>query len=163
MRRFIAIVKGDKNSEAGLLPTEGEFRAMGAFNQRLAKDGTLEAGEGLHPTSKGARIHYENGKTTVTKGPFPEPKPFSGFWILHAKDLDDAVRIMRESPNPSRGPGEVEIRQIYSAEDFGQIATDDMKTQWAETEKIGKQLREQDVNHTINELEKNTKKNAGKK
>ena len=129
--RFIAMVKATKNSEAGILPTEQEFREMGAFNEELVKAGVMLAGEGLHPSSKGARVQFSGDKRTVIDGPFAETKELvAGFWILQAKSKEEVVEWIKRCPNPMPGEiGEIEIRQVYEAEDFGDALTPELREQ----------------------------------
>jgi hypothetical protein len=129
--RFIAMVKATKNSEAGILPTEQEFREMGAFNEELVKAGVMLAGEGLHPSSKGARVQFSGEKRTVIDGPFAETKELvAGFWILQAKSKEEVIEWIKRCPNPMPGEiGEIEIRQVYEAEDFGDALTPELREQ----------------------------------
>ena len=129
--RFIAMVKATKNSEAGILPTEQEFREMGAFNEELVKAGVMLAGEGLHPSSKGARVQFSGDKRTVIDGPFAETKELvAGFWILQAKSKEEVIEWIKRCPNPMPGEiGEIEIRQVYEAEDFGDALTPELREQ----------------------------------
>ena len=115
--RFMVIVKADGNSEAGVMPGTELLTAMGKFNEEMVKAGILLAGEGLQPTSKGARIKYENGKTTVTDGPFTESKELiAGFWLIQAKSKEEAIAWMKRAPF---GGGTVlEIRQVFETDDF---------------------------------------------
>jgi hypothetical protein len=119
--RFMVIVKASKDSEAGVLPSAELLKEMGKFNEELAKSGRLIAGEGLHPSSKGARIRFSgNDKRTVIDGPFSETKELvAGFWIIEARSLEEVIEIMKKVPNPHDEPGEIEIRQVFEAEDFG--------------------------------------------
>ena len=116
--RFLVLVKGDKTTEAGVLPTAAELTEMGKFNEELVKAGVMLAGEGLQPSSKGARVKFEGSKKTVTDGPFAESKELvAGFWIWQCRNLDEAVEWLKRAPFD--GGAEVEIRQIFEAEDFG--------------------------------------------
>lgn len=117
--RFIVLVKANKDSEAGVLPTKEDLTEMGKFNEQLVKAGVMLAGEGLQPSSKGARVKFQGGKKTVTDGPFAESKELvAGFWLWQCKNLDEAIEWLKRAPF-SRGE-EVEIRQIFEAEDFGE-------------------------------------------
>lgn len=130
MPRFMVIVKANKDSEAGLLPTTEEFRRMGEFNEELGRDGVLLAGDGLQPSSKGARIKFGGEKPVITDGPFAETKELvAGFWIIQTKSKEEAIQRMSRAPF-QRG-GEIEIRQIYEAEDFGEAFTPELREQEA--------------------------------
>jgi len=119
--RFIAMVKANKLSESGAPPDPKLLEAMGKFNEELAKAGVMLAGEGLQPTSKGARIKFSGGKRTVVDGPFTESKELiAGFWMLQVKSKAEAIEWMKRSPHPfGEGEAEIEIRQVYEASDFG--------------------------------------------
>ncbi len=124
--RFMVIVKADKNSEAGVLPDEKLLSEMTKFNEELAKAGVLLAAEGLHPTSKGARVKFSGGKTTVTDGPFAETKELvAGFWIWQVKSKKEAVEWLKRAP--FGGGAEVEIRQVFEPEDFGEAFTPELR------------------------------------
>ena len=126
--RFIVMVKANKDSEAGVLPTEEQLREMGTFNDELAKAGVMLAGEGLHPSSKGARISYSGGKRTVRDGPFAETKELvAGFWIWQVKSRAEALEWAKRIP--FHGGEEVEIRQVFEAEDFGEAFTPELREQ----------------------------------
>ena len=116
--RFMVIVKANKDTEAGVMPTADELNEMGAFNVELEKAGMMLAGEGLHPTSKGARIRFDGKKRSVIDGPFAETKELvAGFWIIQAKSMDEAIEWMKKAPF-QRGE-EIEIRRVFEAEEFG--------------------------------------------
>ena len=118
--RFMIIVKATQDSEAGVLPSAQMLREMGAYNEGLAKAGQMIAGEGLHPSSKGARVRFAGDKRSVIDGPFSETKELiAGFWILEAKSLQDAIEIIKRAPNPHGETSVIEIRQVYEAEGFG--------------------------------------------
>ncbi|HEY3259713.1 MAG TPA: YciI family protein [Pseudonocardiaceae bacterium] len=120
--RFMVIVKASEESEAGVLPTEEILTAMTKFNEELAKAGVLLAGEGLHASSKGARVRFSGGKTTVIDGPFAETKELvAGFWLLQARSRDEVVEWIKRAPMGD--DAEVEIRQIFEADDFGEQFT----------------------------------------
>ena len=128
--RFMILVKATADSEAGIMPTEQEFAAMGQFNEALVKAGVMEAGEGLHPSSKGARVQFSGKNRRVVDGPFAETKELvAGFWIWKCASLQEAIDWVKRCPNPMRGDSEIEIRQIYSAEDFGDALTPELKAQ----------------------------------
>jgi hypothetical protein len=124
--RFMVIVKANADSEAGRLPTTEEFAAMGAFNEELVKAGIMLAGEGLQPSSKGARIRFDQGRVTVTDGPFAETKELvAGYWIVQVKSKEEALEWFSRAPFD---PGAVlELRQIYEAEDFGDSWTPELQ------------------------------------
>jgi hypothetical protein len=125
--RVMVIVKGSHDTEAGVLPTEKELADMGKFNDELVKAGVMLAGEGLHPSSKGARVRFEGGKKTVVDGPFTEAKELvAGFWIWQVKSLDEAVAWLERAPFED---GEVEIRRVFEAEDFGEAYTPELRAQ----------------------------------
>src|SRR5207344_2499289 len=116
--RFMVIVKATKDSEAGVLPSQQMLSEMGKFNEEMAKAGVLLTGEGLQSSAKGKRIRFP--ERTVVDGPFPETKELiAGFWMIKVKSLDEAVAWMKRCPNPYEDRGEIEIRQIFEAEDFG--------------------------------------------
>ena len=126
--RFMVIVKASKDSEAGVMPDTESLAAMGKFNEELVQAGMMEAGEGLHPTSKGARIRYSGGQGTATHGPFPLSGDLvAGFWVINAKSLEDAIAWMRRAP--LLDGDEIEIRQVFSAEDFGEAFTPELREQ----------------------------------
>jgi hypothetical protein len=128
--RFMILVKATADSEAGIMPTEQEFTAMGQFNEELVKAGVMEAGEGLHPSSKGARVQFSGKNRRVVDGPFTETKELvAGFWIWKCASLQEAIDWVKRCPNPMRQDSEIEIRQIYSAEDFGDALTPELKAQ----------------------------------
>jgi len=125
--RFIVLVKANKDSEAGVLPTEEQLRDMGKFNDELAKAGVMLAGEGLQASSKGARINYSGSKRTVRDGPFAETKELvAGFWIWEVKSRQEALEWAKRIPFQE---GEVEIRQVFEAEDFGAEFTPELREQ----------------------------------
>jgi hypothetical protein len=119
--RFMIIVKASKDSEAGKMPSEELLTAMGKYNEELVKAGIMQAGEGLHPSSKGARVRFSGDKRTVTDGPFTETKELvAGFWLWQCKSKQEAIDWVKRCPNPMPGTqSEIEIRQVFEAEDFG--------------------------------------------
>jgi hypothetical protein len=126
--RVMVIVKATADSEAGILPTEQEFAAMTSYNEELVKAGIMLAGEGLHPTSKGFRVRFSGKNRIVTDGPFTETKELiAGYWIWQVKSLQEAIEWVKKCPNPMRTDSDIEIRQIYSAEDFGDVITPELK------------------------------------
>src|SRR5579885_2468440 len=123
--RFMVIVKATPETEAGVLPSTEEFAAMGRFNEELVKAGMMLAGEGLQPSSKGARVRYSGGKATVTDGPFTEAKELvGGFWLIQAKSKDEVVEWLKRAPFKD---GEVEIRPLYEMDDFGETLTPELR------------------------------------
>ncbi len=127
--RFMVIVKANKDSEAGIMPSEEILREMGNFNEKLVKAGAMLAGEGLHPSSKGKRIRFEGKKKTVIDGPFAETKELiAGFWLIQAKSMAEAVEWMKRSPFQE---GEIEIRQVFEDADFGAEFTPELREQEA--------------------------------
>ena len=124
--KFMILVKADKNSEAGVLPNEKLLTDMGKYNEGLVKAGVMLAAEGLHPTSKGARVKFSGGKRTVTNGPFPESKDLiAGFWIWQVKSKEEAIEWIKRAPF---GEGaEIEIRQVHEVADFGDALTPELK------------------------------------
>ena len=130
--RFMVLVKADKNTEAGALPDEKLLTEMGKFNEELAKAGVLLAGEGLHPSSKGARVHFSGSKRTVIDGPFAETKELvAGYWLWNVKSKEEAIEWVKRCPNPTGTEAEIEIRQVFEAEDFGPAFTPELREQEA--------------------------------
>ena len=130
--RFMVLVKADKNTEAGALPDEKLLTEMGKFNEELAKAGVLLAGEGLHPSSKGARVHFSGAKRTVIDGPFAETKELvAGYWLWKVKSKEEAIEWVKRCPNPTGAEADIEIRQVFEAEDFGPAFTPELREQEA--------------------------------
>ena len=128
--RFMIIIKADKNTEAGIMPDEKLLAAMGNFNEELVKAGIMQAGEGLHPSSKGARVKFSGSKRTVVEGPFPATgELIAGFWLWQVKSKEEAIAWVKRCPNPTGAEGEIEIRQIFEAEDFGAEFTPELRQQ----------------------------------
>jgi hypothetical protein len=129
--RFMVIVKADKNSEAGVLPDQKLLAEMGKYNEELVKAGVLLAGEGLHPSSKGARVRFSGSKRTVVDGPFSETKELiAGFWLFQVKSKEEAIEWVKRAPNPFPGTeSEIEIRQVFEADDFGAEFTPELRKQ----------------------------------
>ncbi len=130
--RFMLIVKATNGSEAGKLPSQELLAEMGRFNEELVKAGVMLAGEGLQPSSKGARVKFSgNNKRTVVDGPFAETKELiAGFWIIQARSLEEAIEWARRSPHPMPGEeSEIEVRQVFEAEDFGEAFTPELREQ----------------------------------
>jgi hypothetical protein len=143
--KFMILLKADKNAEAGALPDEKLVTAMGQYNEELTKAGVLLAAQGLHPSSKGARVKLSGEKRTVTNGPFPETTELiAGFWMFKVKSKEEAIAWVKRCPNPLPGKAEIEIRQVHEAADFGDALTPELKeaeermaTQMAENAKRG--------------------------
>jgi hypothetical protein len=128
--RFMIIVKANKDTEAGVMPKQELFEAMGKYNEQLVKAGVMAAGEGLHPTAKGARIKFSGDKRTVVEGPFPlSQDTIAGFWIFNVKSKQEAIDWVKRCPNPTGEESEIEIRQIFEAEDFGAEFTPELREQ----------------------------------
>jgi len=139
--RFMIIVKADKNSEAGVLPDKKILTEMGKFNEQLVKAGVMLAGEGLQPSSKGARVKFSGGKQTVTDGPFAEAKELvAGFWLWQVKSKEEAIEWLKRAPFD--GGTEVEVRQVFETDDFGAEFTPELREQEerlrAQTEQLSK-------------------------
>jgi hypothetical protein len=129
--RFMVMVKANKDSEAGVLPDAKLLADMGKFNEELMKAGVMLAGEGLQPSSKGARVRFSGAKRTVIDGPFAETKELvAGFWLWHVKSKEEAIEWVKRCPNPFPGSeSEIEIRQVFEAEDFGAEFTPELRAQ----------------------------------
>jgi hypothetical protein len=128
--RVMVIIKADKDSEAGVMPSEQLLTDMGNFNEELVKAGIMLAGEGLHPSSKGKRVRFSGDKRTVIDGPFAETKELiAGFWLWQVKDMNEAIEWVKRCPNPMGQESEVEIRQVFEAEDFGAEFTPEAREQ----------------------------------
>lgn len=137
--RFMVLVKANKDSEAGVLPDEKLLADMGKYNEELVKSGVMLAGEGLQPSSKGARVRFSGNQRTVIDGPFSETKELiAGYWLFQTKSLDEAIEWVKRSPNPFPGAeSEIEIRQVYETDDFGAEFTPELREQ---EERIGRQM-----------------------
>ena len=130
--RVIVMVKASKESEAGVMPSQQLLTEMGNFNEELVKAGVMLAGEGLHPSSKGARVKFAGSKRTVVDGPFTETKELvAGFWLWQVKSMDEAIEWVKRCPNPMSTDSEIEIRPIFEAEDFGAEFTPELREQEA--------------------------------
>src|SRR5438045_5024825 len=126
--RFMVIVKANKESEAGILPSKEILAEMGKFNEELVKAGVMLAGEGLQASSKGARVRFEGKKRTVIDGPFAEAKELiAGFWLWQVKSKEEAIEWLKRCPNPLKGEAEIEIRQVYETSDFGDEFTPELR------------------------------------
>ena len=131
--RFMIIIKASQDSEAGVMPSNELLTAMGNYNEELAKAGILVAGEGLHPSSKGARVRFSGDKRTVIDGPFAETKELiAGYWLWQVKSKEEAIEWVKRCPNPRPGTeAEIEIRQVFEMEDFGKEFTPELREQEA--------------------------------
>jgi hypothetical protein len=130
--RFMVMVKATADSEAGVMPTEQDLAAMGAFNEQLIQAGVMKSGEGLKPSRLGARVRFDGTTRTVTNGPFEATNELvAGFWVWDCKDLDEAIAWVKRCPNPMRGPSEIEVRPFFEAEDFGAELTPELRDQEA--------------------------------
>jgi hypothetical protein len=140
--RVMVLIKANKDSEAGVLPDEKLLTEMMTYNEELVKAGVMLAGEGLHPSSKGARVKFSGGKPSVTDGPFTETKELiAGFWLWQVKSLEEAVEWVKRCPHPEDGSeGEIEIRQVFEAEDFGAEFTPELR---AKEEELRAQVEQQ--------------------
>jgi len=128
--KFMVIVKATKESEAGEMPSTDMLTAMGNYNEELVKAGVLVAGEGLHPSSKGARVKFSGNTRTVVDGPFTETKELiAGFWLLQVRSKDECIEWVKRCPNPFVGESEIEIRQVFDADDFGENFTPELREQ----------------------------------
>ena len=130
--RFMILVKANKDTEAGVLPSEQLLTEMGKYNEELVKAGVLLAGEGLQPSSKGARVKLSGAKRTVIDGPFAEVKELiAGFWLIDVKSKEEAIEWVKRIPNPTGEQSEIEIRQVFEAEDFGPALKPELREQEA--------------------------------
>ena len=128
--RVMVLIKADKDTEAGVMPDEGLLTEMGNFNEELVKAGLLLAMEGLHPRSKGARVKFSGAKRTVFDGPFTETKELiAGYWLWQVKSMDEAIEWVKRCPNPTGVESDIEIRQVFEAEDFGAEFTPELREQ----------------------------------
>ncbi|HWN08601.1 MAG TPA: YciI family protein [Pyrinomonadaceae bacterium] len=142
--RVMVLIKANKESEAGVLPDEKLLTEMGKYNEELVNAGVMLAGEGLHPSSKGVRVKFSGDKRTVTDGPFAETKELvAGFWLWQVKSMDDAIEWLKRCPNPMpNDEPEVEIRQVFEAEDFGDEFTPELREQ---EDRLRAQMTEEEV------------------
>jgi hypothetical protein len=126
--RFVVMVKATKDSEAGKMPSTKLLEEMGKFNEELVKAGIMLAGEGLHPSAKGVRVRFNGDTRTVIDGPFAETKELvAGFWIWQVKSREEAIEWVKRCPNPHDGESEIEVRQVFEAEDFGPALTPELR------------------------------------
>jgi hypothetical protein len=136
--KFMILVKASQDSEAGVMPSEKLLTEMGKYNEELVRAGIMLGGEGLHPSSKGARVKFSGAKRTVVDGPFAETKELvAGFWLWQVKSREEAIEWVKRCPNPMPDDSEIEIRQIFEAEDFGDAFTPELR---AQEEQLRKQL-----------------------
>jgi hypothetical protein len=128
--RFMLIVKADKDTEAGVMPSEQLLTDMGKYNEELVKAGVLLAAEGLHPSSKGARVRFSGAQRTVIDGPFAEARELiAGFWLIQVQSKEEAIEWVKRCPNPTGAESEIEIRQVFEAADFGDEFTPELREQ----------------------------------
>ena len=128
--RFMVMVKANEDSEKGIMPTEAELAEMGQYNEEMVKAGVMLAGEGLQPSLKGARIKFSGSDRTVIDGPFTETKELvAGFWLIQVKSREEAIEWVKRCPNPHAGESEIEIRQVFETEDFGEELTPELREQ----------------------------------
>jgi hypothetical protein len=128
--RFMIMIKANKDTEAGVIPPTEVFDAMGKYNEELIKAGAMLAGEGLQPSSKGARVRFSGTRRTVVDGPFAETKELiAGFWLIKVKSKEEAIEWVKRIPNPTNEDFEVEVRQVFEAEDFGPALTPELRAQ----------------------------------
>jgi len=136
--RFMVIVKANKESEAGVMPSRKLLAEMGKFNEELVKAGIMLAGDGLQPSSKGKRVRFSGEKRTVIDGPFAETKELiAGYWLWQVRSMEEAIEWVKRCPNPHEGESEIEIRQVFEAEDFGAELTPELRKR---EEKLREQL-----------------------
>src|SRR5512139_803550 len=139
--RFMVMVRADKATEAGVLPSEKLLSDMTRYNEELVKAGVMLAGEGLQPSSRGARVHFSGNKRTVIDGPFAETKELiAGFWILQARSKEEVIEWVKRCPNPTGEESEIEIRQVFEAADFGDALTPELL---GREERMRQQIAEQ--------------------
>ena len=139
--RVMVIVKATEDSENGVMPSEQLLTEMGKYNEELVNAGIMQAGEGLHPTSKGVRVHFKGTERSVAKGPFPNTTDqIAGFWLWKVKSMDEAIEWAKRCPNPMPGESDLEIRPIFEAEDFGAEYTPELREQ---EDRLRKQIESQ--------------------
>ena len=140
MPRFMVIVKASEGSEAGEMPSEQLLTEMGKYNEELVKAGVMLAGEGLHPSSKGKRVHFAGTNRSVIDGPFAETKELiAGFWLFQCRSMDECVEWVKRCPNPMNEESDIEIRQVFEAEDFGEEFTPELREQEDRIRQIAEQ------------------------
>ena len=139
--RVMVLIKANEDSEAGVMPSEGLFREMGAYNEELVKAGVMLDGDGLKPSSEGARVRFSGSQRTVIDGPFVETKELiAGYWIWQVESLDEAIEWVKRCPNPMSGESEIEIRPIFEAEDFGEEFTPELRER---SDRLRQEIEEQ--------------------
>lgn len=137
--KVVVFVKATPETEAGVMPTEQEFTEMGKFNEELVKAGIMLAGEGLHPSSKAARVHFNGNKVSVTDGPFAEAKELvAGYWVWQVRSMEEAIEWAKRCPNPTGAAGVLEIRPVFEADDFGEAFTPELRAQEERLRNSGK-------------------------
>ena len=135
--RFMVLVKATPESEAGVMPSQELLTEMGRYNEELVKAGVMLAGEGLHPSSRGARVRFSGTKRSVVDGPYAETKELiAGFWLIQAKSMEEAIEWVKRCPNPMNSDSEIEIRQVFEQDDFGEAFTPELREQ---EKRIGEQ------------------------
>lgn len=140
--KFMILVKATKDSEAGVMPSQELLEAMGKYNEELVKAGVMLAGEGLHPSSKGARVRFSGADRAVTNGPFAQTSELvAGFWLWQVGSLEEAIEWVKRCPNPMLGDSEIEIRQVFTAEDFGEALTPELRER---EEQLRRQMTDKD-------------------
>jgi len=140
--KFMILVKATKDSEAGVMPSQELLEAMGKYNEELVKAGVMLAGEGLHPSSKGARVRFSGADRAVTNGPFAQTSELvAGFWLWQVGSLAEAIEWVKRCPNPMLGDSEIEIRQVFTAEDFGEALTPELRER---EEQLRRQMTDKD-------------------
>ena len=138
--KFMILLKADRNTEAGKMPSEKLLADMGKYNEELVRAGVMLAGEGLQPSSRGARVKFSGGKRTVVDGPFAETKELlAGFWMFRCASKEEAIEWVRRCPDPLDGEAEIEIRQVFEADDFGEAFTPELREQ---EERLARQMAE---------------------
>jgi hypothetical protein len=138
--RFMVMIKANKDTENGVLPDEKLLADMGKYNEDLVKAGIMQAGEGLHPSSKGVRVKFDGDKRTVENGPFPLDEVYCGFWLWKVKSRDEAIEWLKKCPNPTGAKATIELRQVFEAEDFGAEFTPELREQ---EERLRQQIEKQ--------------------
>jgi len=138
--KFMILLKADRNTEAGKMPSEKLLADMGKYNEELVRAGVMLAGEGLQPSSRGARVKFSGGKRTVVDGPFAETKELlAGFWMFRCASKEEAIEWVKRCPDPLDGEAEIEIRQVFEADDFGEAFTPELREQ---EERLARQMAE---------------------
>ncbi len=127
--RFMILLKSDKNTEAGVMPTQQLLEAMTRYNEELVQAGVMQSGEGLQATARGAKVKFHGDERSIVNGPFSEPNTVAGFWIFKTESLEAAIDWVKRCPSPLEGEAEIEIRQIFETEDFGAELTPELRAQ----------------------------------